>query len=313
MSLQKQSLTLILLCMGYCIDFYDLTLMSVSYPELIPQKFHLSNVTEIQQTYLLISNFQTLGILIGAIIFGLLGDKIGRACAIKYSILLYSITTLLAVYTDSLPLFILCRLLAYIGLATEFSTSTVLIYELFNFKSAAWGTAILYIFGVLGGLAATSISFISWQATFILGGSAGLLLYCARHIIKESEHFIHYKNSELKVQILKSLFGNAAHRRLLLRYFLMMTPYSVMISLMFIFPNFIIKDHSLGTATRLLLLGFFIGNMISSLLSPIFLHFRKQFMLVSLGLFFSLMLCYRFVPEQWLFIYSCGLCLTGGG
>ena len=134
----KQKLyTLILLCLGYFIDFYDLTIMSVSYTDIIKDQFGIIDITSIQQTYLIISSFQTIGIFIGAITFGIIGDKFGRAYAIKYSILLYSITTIAAIFTHNLPLFIALRTLTYVGLATEFSTSAVLIVEMFSSKNAA--------------------------------------------------------------------------------------------------------------------------------------------------------------------------------
>ena len=57
-------LTLLLLCLGYFIDFYDLTIMGVSYNELIQEQFNITAVAQIQQTYLMISNFQTIGFLL---------------------------------------------------------------------------------------------------------------------------------------------------------------------------------------------------------------------------------------------------------
>ncbi len=310
-------LTLLLLCLGYFIDFYDLTIMGVSYNELIQEQFNITAVAQIQQTYLMISNFQTIGIFIGAILFGILGDKIGRATAIKYSILLYSLSTIAAVYTHSLPLFILLRTLSYIGLATEFSTSTVLILELFPIKSAAWGTAILYSFGVLGGITATSIGMVSWKAMFLCGGIAGLALYFGRGKIKESSKFLYAKeHSEQKFGSIWLLLSNRQYVLKLIKYFLMITPYFAMITMMFIFPNYIIKTYTLAYATKMLLLGFFVGNILSCLLSAfisiIFKNY-KPFMLLSLCIFLVLMLNFKNIPEPGILIYSIGLGMIGGG
>ena len=315
MTQQKRNLfTLILLCLGYFIDFYDLTIMGVSYSELIKQQFQITSIPQIQQTYLLISNFQTAGIFIGAILFGVLGDKIGRASAIKYSILLYSLATIAATFTHSLPLFIFLRMLAYVGLATEFSTSTVLILELFPVKSAAWGTALLYSFGVLGGICATLIGFVSWQAMFLAGGIAGLLLFFGRSHLKESTSFIEaklqYKN---KTGSVFELFTNPKYLRLIFIYLIMIIPYFAMIGMMFIFPNYIIKHLDLGHATKLLLMGFFVGNILSSLLSVFFIERKRSFIFLSLGLFLILMTVYRWIPESDILVYSIGLGLIGGG
>lgn len=309
--------TLTLLCLGYFIDFYDLTIMGVSYSELIQQQFQIHSITQIQQTYLMISNFQTAGIFIGAVLFGILGDKIGRASAIKYSILLYSVTTISAVFTHSLPTFIALRMLAYIGLATEFATSTVLIIELFPVKSAAWGTALLYCFGVLGGICATLIGFISWQVMFLAGGVAGFILFLARSKISESTEFLDAKlEHQHQLGSLRILLSSPKYLAVLLRYFLMNSPYYIMITMMFIFPNYIIQHYSLAHATKLLLLGFFSGNIISSLLSAIYKQYfttDKPFMIFILLLFISLMLSYNLISESSLFIFSLGLGIIGGG
>ena len=314
---QNKYLTLILLCLGYFIDFYDLSIMGSGYSELIHDQFNITTTTQIQQTYLLISNFQTVGIFIGAVLFGMLGDKIGRAKAIRYSILLYSLATLLAVYTHSLPLFILLRVLAYIGLATEFSTSTVLIIELFPARFASWGSALLYSFGVLGGITATSLSFVSWELMFICGGLAGLILYMARGKIQESEEFL-YTQQKMNVSKISitSLLTEPRYVRGLIRYLLMIMPYYAIITMMFIFPNYIIKHYTLGEATKILLIGFFIGNIISSLASAAFNNFfsnYKAFISCALVLFVILMTIFPLVSEKYLFWYAFGLGILGGG
>ncbi|MDE5007072.1 MFS transporter, partial [Francisella tularensis subsp. holarctica] len=69
---------LVNLCLGYFIDFYDLTVFSVSYLDLLKQQFGIFDSTKIQQTYSLINNIQMVGILGGALFFGILADKFGR-------------------------------------------------------------------------------------------------------------------------------------------------------------------------------------------------------------------------------------------
>lgn len=312
--IKPSSITLLLLCLGYFIDFYDLTIMGVSYPELIREQFGIINTVQIQQTYLLISSFQTVGMFIGAILFGILGDKLGRASTIRYSILLYSLSTLAAVYTHSLPLFIALRVLSYIGLATEFSTSTILILESLPAKYAPWGTAILYSFGVLGGMTATSIGFISWKIMFLFGAVGGLLLFMGRTHIKESESYLKTQlvNKE-KLGSWRELLLNKSNLAKLIYFTLILVPYFAMISLMFIFPNYIIKTYSLSYATKILLIGFFIGNIISSLLSGFFTQYQRLFIAISMLLFLLLMTTFYLIPERALLAYSLGLGLVGGG
>lgn len=319
MQTNKQNyLTLFLLCLGYFIDFYDLTIMGVSYNELIKEQFHILNQAQIQQTYLLISNFQTVGIFIGAVLFGWLGDKIGRAAAIKYSILLYSISTILAVYTTSLPVFIVLRTLSYIGLAAEFSTSTVLILELFPIKSASWSSALLYSFGVLGGMTATFIGILSWKLMFILGGSAGLVLFIARAKITESAEYLYAKTGTLKAELgsFRQLLLNKSYILGIGKYLLMILPFYAIITMMFIFPNYIVNTISIASATKTLLIGFFIGNIISCFLSAIINNYYQSYkasMFVMLIIFLILMLNFNQIQEKYLLFYFVGLGLIGGG
>lgn len=302
--------TLVLLCLGYFIDFYDLTIMSVSYPDVIRELFGITDMTQIQQTYLMISSFQTAGVFIGAITFGIIGDKFGRANAIKYSILIYSLSTVAAIFTHSLPLFIALRVIAYAGLATEFSTSTVLIVEMFSNKNAARGTALLYSVGVLGGMCAIFVGILSWKMMFICGGVGGLIIFIGRRFIKEPE--IKAKLSGDNARLV-SLVTNKQNVVNLLKLFLVLVPYFATITTMFIIPNYIIKTISVSDATKSLLMGFFIGNIISSLISSLFFKHKKLFLYVSLLVFIVLSLMFNYVGEQYIMLYFIGVGLIGGG
>ena len=130
------------------------------------------------------------GILVGAIVFGILADKFGRITIIKYSILLYSFSTICCIFVTNLHVFMLLRFLAYLALASEFAVSSVLIVEFFPPKMAAWGMSLLYILGVLGGIIATLFGVFSYQVMFVFGGLAGLAIYLFRRVLEESPYFI---------------------------------------------------------------------------------------------------------------------------
>jgi MFS family permease len=311
-------LTLFILCCGYFIDFYDLSIMGISYNELIKQQFKLTSIPQIQQTYLLISNCQTLGIFLGALGFGYLGDRLGRAQAIKFSILLYSLATLAAIFCTNLPMFLALRMLAYAGLASEFATSTILILELTNRRNATYGTLLLYGFGVLGGLTATLIGTYSWKIMFLGGGVAGLGLYLVRSQLNESTIYLAARTNRLAHEFgnWRTLFAHPPHLIKLLKHWLLIIPYFALISFMFILPNFIIKSYSLAYATKILLFGFFIGNIISCGLSIWLLRFHlhlRSYMGVILLSFLLLLLNYQHIPENLLWVYCGGLGLLGGG
>lgn len=93
---QRIVFTIFLLCFGYYIDFYDLTIFSACYTNVIKDLFHIYDPIETQRLYLTISNYYTIGIILGAITFGILGDKFGRSYIIRYSILIYSVAIIIS-------------------------------------------------------------------------------------------------------------------------------------------------------------------------------------------------------------------------
>lgn len=76
--------------LGYFVDIYDLLLFSIiRVPSL--ESLGLVNVFE---SGLLILNMQMLGLLLGGILWGTLGDKLGRTRVLFMSILLYSLANI---------------------------------------------------------------------------------------------------------------------------------------------------------------------------------------------------------------------------
>lgn len=267
---------LVILCLGYFIDFYDLTVFSVSYVDLLKQQFGIFDSTKIQQTYYLINNIQMVGILVGAILFGILADKFGRITVIKYSILLYSLTTLLCIFVNNIYIFMLLRFLAYLALASEFAVSSVLIVEFFPPRLAAWGMSLLYILGVLGGVVATLLGVLSYKVMFVFGGFAGLGIYAFRRVLEESPYFIElYKSDKFKNAGSISFLIRNYNKPLILN-FLITLPYFFVITVMFALVKFIANDVDFASLVKLFLFGFFAGNIISSILSGIYNQYFKS-------------------------------------
>ena len=104
-----------ILFFGYLIDFFDLTIFAVSRQQCL-EHFKISK-ENILSASILIFNIQALGLVIGGLIFGIWGDKVGRISSVKYGILTFSLATLLSVFTTNYHLFVFLRFLAYVGLA----------------------------------------------------------------------------------------------------------------------------------------------------------------------------------------------------
>ena len=246
---------LLILCLGYFIDFYDLTVFSVSYVDIFKQQFNMHDSTKIQQMYYLINNIQMAGILVGAIAFGMLADKFGRITVIKYSILLYSFSTICCIFVTNLHVFMLLRFLAYLALASEFAVSSVLIVEFFPPKIAAWGMSLLYILGVLGGIVATLFGVFSYQIMFVFGGLAGLTIYLFRRVLEESPYFIEIYESDRFKNAGSIIFLFKNYSKPLILNFLITLPYFFVITVMFALVKFIASDADFATLVKIFLFG----------------------------------------------------------
>lgn len=308
---------LLILCLGYFIDFYDLTVFSVSYVEMLKQQFGILDSTKIQQTYYLINNIQMGGILVGAVLFGILADKLGRITVIKYSILLYSVTTIFCIFVDNIYVFMFLRFLAYLALASEFAVSSVLIVEFFPPKLAAWGMSLLYILGVLGGVVATLFGVLSYKAMFIFGGFAGLGIYAFRRVLEESPYFIELYESKDKFKNAGSItYLLKNYSKPLILNFLITLPYFFVITVMFALVKFIASDINFASLVKLFLFGFFAGNIISCIFSGIYNQYFKSpnlFFVVNIIIFLVSIFAYKYISSDMIFIYGVLIGLIGGG
>ncbi len=311
----KYTFTVILLCIGYFVDFYDLTIFSASYVNTFRDLFHITDTNQIQKLYLYISSIYTLGIFTGAILFGILGDKFGRSIIIRYSILIYSIAMLLSVVSSSVYFFTLLRFISGFGLATEFATSSVLINELFTSHKASIYNSYLYLCGILGGITATYLSGVSWQLMYILGGVIGIIIFFLRKNIYESLVFINIDKNISKGQILQ-LFNSKDKIIKFIRLLILIIPFNFLIVTMFMFPKFMNIHEDLAYLIKILLFGFFMGNVISTLMCRYIINrfkSHKVFVLINITLFAILIPIYRYIDNSNYFIYALGLGLLGGG
>ncbi|MED7819093.1 MULTISPECIES: MFS transporter [unclassified Francisella] len=307
---------LLILCLGYFIDFYDLTVFSVSYVDIFKQQFNIYDSTEIQKMYYLVNNIQMAGILVGAIAFGILADRFGRITVIKYSILLYSFSTISCIFITNLHIFLLFRFLAYLALASEFAVSSVLIVEFFPPKIAAWGMSLLYVLGVLGGIVATLFGVFSYQVMFVFGGLAGLAIYLFRRVLEESPYFIELYESDRFKNAGSIIFLFKNYSKPLILNFLITLPYFFVITVMFALVKFIASDVDFASLVKIFLFGFFAGNIISCILSGFYNQYFKSpnlFFVINIIIFLVSIFSYKYLSSNVVFFYGVFIGLIGGG
>ncbi|TCC96397.1 MFS transporter [Pedobacter frigidisoli] len=185
----------IVAALGYFVDIYDLVLFSV---------VRVQSLTEIgvsakdmQSDGFLIINSQMFGLLLGGILWGVLGDKLGRIKVLFGSILLYSLANIANGFVTTVNSYAIVRFIAGIGLAGELGAGITLVAETMDKEKRGYGTMIVGAIGLLGAaVAATVASKYTWQTSYFVGGGMGLVLLLLRVGTFESGMFKHAANQK---------------------------------------------------------------------------------------------------------------------
>ena len=199
--------------LGYFVDIYDLLLFSII---RIPSLTDLG-ISELADTGLLILNTQMFGLLLGGIIWGVLGDKLGRTRVLFLSIALYSIGNVLNGFVQTAPQYAWIRFFTGIGLAGELGAGITLVSELLPKDKRGIGTSVVAGVGLTGAVLAFFISqWFDWRTCYFIGGGLGLALLLMRMSVFESGlyHKISKSSHVVKGNFLM-LFNN---RERLMRY-----------------------------------------------------------------------------------------------
>jgi MFS transporter, putative metabolite:H+ symporter len=185
------NMTVIVAALGYFVDVYDLILFLIigkkSLIELYPEWAGQPILIEKFQHLL---DIQMIGMLIGGIAWGIIGDKKGRLAVLFGSIILYSLANLANAFVTDMTSYAVLRFVAGFGLAGELGAGVCLVSELMDKNKRGLGTMVVAAVGVLGAVAAAIVAqFISWQNSYILGGVLGLGLLFLRMGVFESRMF----------------------------------------------------------------------------------------------------------------------------
>lgn len=191
------SLPVIVAALGYFVDIYDLLLFSiVRRPSLLSLGVPEAQLLT-QGEYLL--RAQMTGLLIGGIIWGIMGDKKGRLSVLFGSILLYSLANIangLVVTVDQYAFF---RFVAGVGLAGELGAGITLVSEILPARIRGYATTIIATVGITGAILANIVAhYFDWKVAFFIGGGLGLLLLVARISVFESGMFLKLKQSTVQ-------------------------------------------------------------------------------------------------------------------
>lgn len=200
MNKQHQSilnLAVIVAALGYFVDIYDLLLFT------IVKKSSMLGVGATDATMLADStkviNWQMVGLLIGGIIWGVLGDKKGRLSVLFGSIILYSVANFVTGYIHTVDQYAACRFVAGLGLAGELGAGITLVSELMPKEKRGLGTSMVAGIGLSGAVVAyfTYQFTQDWRLCYKIGGVLGILLLFLRISVAESGMFKQVKEQNV--------------------------------------------------------------------------------------------------------------------
>src|SRR6266700_332068 len=145
-------LAVVVAALGYFVDIYDLLLFTIVKKDSL-QSVGATDLTMLADSTKVI-NWQMVGLLLGGIIWGILGDKKGRLSVLFGSIILYSIANFITGYIHSVNQYAICRFVAGLGLAGELGAGITLVSELLPQKKRGIGTSLVAGIGLGGAVAA---------------------------------------------------------------------------------------------------------------------------------------------------------------
>lgn len=164
----------------------------------------------------------------GGLIFGMLGDRIGRAKTMLITILMYSLCTGLSALAYSVYDFAFYRFLTGLGVGGEFAVGVALVAEVMPSRSRPIALSLLQAFSAFGNISAALINLglgmaegeglptSPWRIMFLIGALPAMLALVIRRRLKEPEKWQHVSHEGLAKKQLGSyreLFAHPVWRR----------------------------------------------------------------------------------------------------
>ncbi len=191
------SIIVVVAALGYFVDIYDLLLFSII---RVPSLTSLGLSSELIKTKgEFIIACQMIGLLVGGILWGVLGDKKGRLSVLFGSIILYSLANIANGFVQTADQYALMRFIAGIGLAGELGAGITLVSELTPKEKRGIATSLVAGIGLTGAVVAFIMKAnFDWRTCYFIGGGLGLLLLLLRISVFESGMFTEIKKTNVK-------------------------------------------------------------------------------------------------------------------
>src|SRR5579863_4488564 len=196
------NLPVIVGALGYFVDVYDLLLFSIiRVPSLKSLGLSPDDVDRLGQDIL---KYQMYGLLLGGIIWGVLGDKKGRLKVLFASIILYSLGSIANGFVHTVGQYAVVRFITGLGLAGELGAGITLVSEYMPKEKRGLATSLVAGIGLSGAVFAYFIkvqfgaSPEGWRTCYFIGGGLGFLLLLLRVGVLESGMYKSIEQSNVR-------------------------------------------------------------------------------------------------------------------
>ena len=279
-------LAVIVSALGFFVDVYDLLLFGIiRKPSL--HDLGLNDDQILSQGEFIIS-VQMIGLLVGGILWGILGDKKGRLKVLFASILLYSIANILNGMVSTITQYTVLRFIAGVGLAGELGAGITLVSELLPKEKRGIASAMIASFGILGAVTAVLLKqVLDWRMCYYVGGGLGLILLMLRVSVHESGLYKQVTKTTVERGNFLMFFNNKERFIKYMRCILIGIPAWYIIGVLVTFSDQFGKEFGIanidpGKAIMFQYLAIAFGDLSVGLLSQ-YLKSRKKALFVFYG------------------------------
>jgi MFS family permease len=238
-----------------------------------------------------IISWQMIGLTVGGIVWGMLGDKKGRKSVLFGSILLYSIATIANGFVTNIEQYTWLRFIAGLGLAGELGASITLTCELLPKEKRGIAAALIATCGIFGTTAAYYIHILSdenWRLCYFIGGGMGIALLFLRVGVLDSQMYNSTKDKDVVMGNFWMLLNNKERFLRYLRCILIGVPVWYVIGVLITFSDefakqFGIEGFDQPKALMLQYLALAAGDMIAGIFST-WVKSRKKTLFIYYGI-----------------------------
>ncbi|MED3035393.1 MFS transporter [Bacillus tropicus] len=172
-----------------------------------------------------IGSINSIGMAVGALVFGILSDKIGRKSVFIITLLLFSIGSGLTALTTTLAMFLVLRFLIGMGLGGELPVASTLVSESVEAHERGRIVVLLESFWAGGWLIAALISYFvipkyGWEVAMVLSAVPALYALYLRWNLPDSPRFQKVEKRPSVIENIKSVWSGEYRRATIMLWIL---------------------------------------------------------------------------------------------